>query len=703
MRNKFTISVLLFTSILISNSGNAQYVIKDSLIANFDIIYNRYSKEKNIDILKALNELSAKIGDAEHLCVYHFCAADYYSNAINFDSCLHHGEQTLKWAKQILKESKIPKVLVSYQRLSNYYLRFGEEEKCMRLILEFDSLYSSFADADFKGGMYRSLAVIYRNSDKLEQSSSTFQKAIKHLNSDSRYFTKCLTYQEWGRTLALMGKYELAQNALDSARVYLRKSQRDTSLDCAACFAITMGEINLKLLKNDYLAAEKKLVEMKNDETRKLANHELMGVCFELQKIYTKTKQKDKAYEMIYLQDSLEELYQINSFYGEDLGLKQKIETFVAFQDYENAYNSSSLLQKIKDSINSVNNQMVVADLQVKYETLEKERLLKEQEINSEKLRQLTQLKFEYEKKQAAAKTSQEKKLLLLEEDLKRKQIEEQFANKSMIAKMEFTRKQELLEAENKREVAKQELELKEQKYKTYSLAGLGSLALIGIGLAYRRARLNKKNSLILQAKNEKIETLIKELHHRVKNNLQVVSSLLSIQSGTVEDKKAKKVLLEGQHRVDAMGLIHQKLYMNDNTTHVDMKDYIETLSKQLLFSFSSESENEVTVQSDIDAIALPIDTAIPVGLIANELITNALKYGLNSQKPKLNISFKEVDESSWQLVVKDNGSGFKSDDGNHASMGLKLVAALTKQINGTLTKQTFEGATIIIDIPNTK
>ena len=197
-------------------------------------------------------------------------------------------------------------------------------------------------------------------------------------------------------------------------------------------------------------------------------------------------------------------------------------------------------------------------------------------------------------------------------------------------------------------------------------------------------AELSKKNVLINNTLKEK-ELLVKEVHHRVKNNFQIVSSLLELQSKGIEDEKALALANEGKNRVKSMALIHQKLYQ-DKSGLVNFDEYIQLLVKELGSLYRSKNKIKTNISSK--NMKFDVDTAIPLGLIINELITNSYKYAFGESKEnELLISInKEVNED-FKLVVEDNGPGISEDfDIKKAkSLGLRLVNRLVKQLHGKL------------------
>ena len=180
---------------------------------------------------------------------------------------------------------------------------------------------------------------------------------------------------------------------------------------------------------------------------------------------------------------------------------------------------------------------------------------------------------------------------------------------------------------------------------------------------------------------------LLKEIHHRVKNNMQIVSSLLNLQTEYVNDEKAINVLKESQNRVRSMAIIHEKLYKSKDLTHINFIDYIESLVSNLFYSYDIK-ETQIKSTLKIEDISLNIETAIPCGLIISELISNSLKYAFpNDMKGEINISLKSKKET-YQLCICDNGIGLPEDINfnNIKTLGLLLVNNLTEQIDGDIT-----------------
>ncbi|HEV7230800.1 MAG TPA: histidine kinase dimerization/phosphoacceptor domain -containing protein [Bacteroidia bacterium] len=188
-------------------------------------------------------------------------------------------------------------------------------------------------------------------------------------------------------------------------------------------------------------------------------------------------------------------------------------------------------------------------------------------------------------------------------------------------------------------------------------------------------------------------ETLLKEIHHRVKNNLQVISSLLSLQSATINDPYSLEKFTESRNRIRSMAMVHEKLYHGSDLSRIDIRDYIVSLVNYLNSSYN-QSSNPVAIDVDIGISTrlFAIDEAIPCGLIINELVTNAYKYAFqNKGKGNLYVGFHEKKEDGrktvYTLEVKDNGRGLPPnvDVQTTPTLGLQLVSLLTEQLSGKL------------------
>lgn len=238
----------------------------------------------------------------------------------------------------------------------------------------------------------------------------------------------------------------------------------------------------------------------------------------------------------------------------------------------------------------------------------------------------------------------------------------------------------------------------------------LSSILLLGMAaITYMALRSHKKKEQQLDMQNAIIENslvekefLMKEIHHRVKNNLQIVSSLLKLQSRYIKDEQAQEAVKEGRNRVQAMALIHQNLYQEENLTGIDVADYIGKLCENLFQSYNIHPQ-KIKLIKEIPPLNLDIDTVVPLGLILNELITNSLKYAFPQDKyGTVKIELKE-DNTNLIVRIYDNGVGLPDgyEQKNSETFGFKMISAFLQKLKGTMRIYTDDGTKVEVIIPN--
>ncbi len=238
----------------------------------------------------------------------------------------------------------------------------------------------------------------------------------------------------------------------------------------------------------------------------------------------------------------------------------------------------------------------------------------------------------------------------------------------------------------------------------TLFLNDRGELELIGVGRnVEERARMEEAISKSLAEK----EILLKEIHHRVNNNLQIVSSLINLQKEAIDDRRAAEALVDSQNRIQAMALIHEQLYRSPDLADIDFGDYVRRLVPSLIQDFPRPVEVAYELSDD----SLPLDSAIPCGLILSELVSNSIKHAFPATKePRLSVAFGR-DPAGYRFVVADNGPGIGFDDGKDAgraakqgkrpkSLGLTLVASLVEQLGGSFEANVHAGSRFGITFP---
>lgn len=243
-------------------------------------------------------------------------------------------------------------------------------------------------------------------------------------------------------------------------------------------------------------------------------------------------------------------------------------------------------------------------------------------------------------------------------------------------------------------------------KIKTQRMMLFGAAACIMalvLALFWVQKRKLQKQKEQITEQSEKLKWLMKELHHRVKNNLQIVSSLLNLQSYRLRDKDDESVaaLKESQLRVQAMSLIHQRLYQVDEVTLVNFKLYISDLTETLMRAYGYDTDS-FDLQVHIEKELLDVDTVMPLGLLVNEVITNSFKYAYKDvTRPALTINLLEKNKQI-ELSITDNGPGMKADD-TKKGFGKQLINALTRQLKARCEVNVVKGTSYLFTIPYTK
>ncbi|MEN6551280.1 MAG: CHASE4 domain-containing protein [Methanobacterium sp.] len=208
-----------------------------------------------------------------------------------------------------------------------------------------------------------------------------------------------------------------------------------------------------------------------------------------------------------------------------------------------------------------------------------------------------------------------------------------------------------------------------------------------------------KKSEDKIKASLKEKEVLLREIHHRVKNNLQIISTLLQLQSDEITDQKTLENYRESENRIQSIALIHEKMYQSRDISNIDFTSYIKSLINDLMYSYDADSRN---IKSVIDTgnFLFSIETVQPLGLIVNEIISNSLKYAFkNRDEGTVLVKLEKMDSNKFKLIVSDNGMGFPEniDFRNTSSLGLQLVNELVKQLEGDIELNIDDGTEFVI------
>jgi two-component sensor histidine kinase len=206
---------------------------------------------------------------------------------------------------------------------------------------------------------------------------------------------------------------------------------------------------------------------------------------------------------------------------------------------------------------------------------------------------------------------------------------------------------------------------------------------------------LREQNKIIVDQNKEKT-IMLREIHHRVKNNLQVITSLLRLQSHEIEDENSKQKFKDSINRVISMALIHERMYRSDNLSKIDLEGYLESLANELIQSYNIEQQIRLEISCSLEEVQPK--SLVSLGLIFNELISNSLKHAFNEvDAPKIQIKITTERQEEVQISYNDNGNW---RPGEAKTFGLELIASMSEQLNGTYERSTLHGTTYLFRIP---
>ncbi len=269
---------------------------------------------------------------------------------------------------------------------------------------------------------------------------------------------------------------------------------------------------------------------------------------------------------------------------------------------------------------------------------------------------------------------------------LEQEKIKQQYQSKYDL----FSKEAEIQELTKSEEiqglkVEQSELENEKQRIGIYALSGGVLLVGVFVYLLYRRNKVKTQLNEELERSLKEREALLREIHHRVKNNLQIVSSLLNLQSGYATQKSADEILKDSQDRINSMSILHENLYQSEALNEINFKEYVEKLVVNLKKSFDLDQKN-ITVVQAIDKTQLDMDFLVPCGLIINELVTNSLKYAFKDNEQGV-IKITGIEKKNvYHLSIEDDGVGMDViEPAKLKSLGLRLVSGLVRQMKGEI------------------
>lgn len=657
---------ILFFSFCLSFSQNVskkldslQLVLKNKSLSHFEkveVLNGLSSNYAEFDFDKAIfyNNQLFSISKREK---YHKGLGYYYKNLADINFFKRNFKEAEKMAKKaqnyFLRANEINNYLLSIYA-NCFALEFqGEAEKAKKLVLFTIQRYEKIPKNERIAELYYYLSTIYSDENKPKLAFFYVNKALDLYKNQK------------------LENGIIKSNFHLSYICYSNRMYKKSIFYLNYCDKTVKAKFNHKIdyhINNNYLYARNyvKLKQYKKalfyckltEKYRKQLNlqNEFVGDKLILIEIYTKLKNYSKALEYINKVKASELDYQDEEF--EFSLLKGKY--YLAINNYKEAYRIAKenyLLRPLDTENLQLLSASLIANGDYKNAYFYQSKILMEKDKN-----------FEIDKDNRI--TEYEALFQLKEKDLT-------INNKNL-------------------QVAKQESEIQKQKsYVVISIVIL--IALLSVFVLFVNSyQIKRKSNQILNSKNEELnqlnhllndslkekEVLLKEIHHRVKNNLQLVMSLLNIQAQDSQQVSIEDFLEKGQLRIATMSLIHQHLYLSDNFSNIDFQTYLQTLVENIKNTFS---ESNIPIDINTNGNTFDLDTAIPLGLIINEIVCNALKHAFpEDMVGRIQISIQKKDSNLFELLIGDNGIGSKELKKTN-SIGLELVSLLVMQLRGKI------------------
>lgn len=524
------------------------------------------------------------------------------------------------------------------------------------------------------GQCWITLSIIFSKQNNLEEANKYALKAVD-------FFKTNKSNDDLARTYAYLGRYAFTAanyaQAINNYQLSYDTYKKANSLFGQRIALYNLAEIYLKIkeyAKADYYVNETlKISTSANDVIYQFFINQLkFNINFDGKKYEEALVVADLLLSLAAKEKNLEN---INAVYQKYLAV------YKVLNDTAKAFVVLEKINTLKDSIYNIETAKQTADLLKKYESEKKEQQIqfldKENKFKTDKLFQ-----------EHLLTEALQRENYLQDEQIKQSQQLQQGLEREYKLKKDELLKESLL---NKTLKQSNDLMVKNSRNESIIrwLMVLLLVAVVVFGINYyRNYQLQKLTTAKISKQAEDLRVLMREVHHRVKNNLQVTISMLRMQARNIEDKSAVEALLNSENRLQSIALVHEKLYKSDNVSGVNLKEYLQDLLNALTIQYNSVDKKVSYSVIDNTNLVTTIDTAIPIGMIVNELVTNSFKYAFTSTaEPNILVQLDALDNHNYQLTVQDNGQGFNKGQmpNNGNGLGLKLVHLFTEQLNGVL------------------
>jgi two-component sensor histidine kinase len=543
------------------------------------------------------------------------------------------------------------------------------------------------------GKCFMSLSTIFSEQNNNEEAKAYAKKALAEFKQNKNP-------SDIGRAYSFLARYQYIDNDFESAIVNYElaleayKQAKNNSSIGGTLYNIAQTYLKLNAIDK---------AEVSLEEIKKYTNPAKDVVFLSFISKFTFNlyiAKKDYHSALTFCKDILEYAQKEKSPNNIRAAYEKYLIVYLGLKDTANAYIVSEKIGKLKDSTYQADIAKNTSELAKKYETEKQQQQIafldKEAKLNQEKLAKETllaeALKSENELKAASLKeASLLSEALQRENELKDNEIEQKRIIQEGLERTNALEKKDLLKQATLNNSLQRENALmqanskKEQAIRWLMIAALVGFTAFGINY-YSSYRQQKKTNAQIVKQSEELTVLMREVHHRVKNNLQLMVSMLRMQARNIDDSKAIEALVNSESRLQSIAILHEKLYKSTDIGHISLKEYLDELMQVLQQQHHTLVPNFRYTVTDSTALTTNLDTAIPLGMIVNELVTNAFKYAFAKvANPTINIQLELLKPNEYQLAIADNGPGLNNGELStvHQSMGLKLVHLFAEQLDG--------------------
>ncbi|MEZ0484924.1 histidine kinase dimerization/phosphoacceptor domain -containing protein [Fibrella aquatica] len=612
------------------------------------------------------------------------------------DSSLYLATQLNQLARKSKKDSDLAQSLMTLGIVERDRGKYAEAVILFQQALPHSERIN---DDNTTGSIYQSMALTYKRMGDSQRVRAIWQQALAYAEKAYALF---VTHRGAPgdianalNTMAIiqrdLERYEAVQQNYHAAIKLLEPIQQTLDQKDMGTLAILYGNLGQLMLDQGHYNKAIQLITKAlainttiNRKTSLEHNHRNLTKTYRLQKNLPASAEHARK--------ALEYSRQIGDPHRLFNTLSVIYETYSALGDYEKAFNLLSEQKLIEDSLMRIDKARQIVALQAQYD--------------NERTRQLAEVTAQKDRLLAETKA---RLLLDHEGDLARIEADKTRDLMRMSARAQLDNailRSRYANASNQQKIRQLGEDYSRQSLQVLWLSIGACLFCLLSGLLLLLYRRIKDSRTKIQTQSEQMKLLMRELHHRVKNNLAIVSGLLELQANRLGDTPIRQAFLESQQRVQAMSLIHQRLYQTDTATQINLTDYTHSLIDSLMAAYGY-SPNQLERKISIEVSDVDVDVAIPLGLILNELLTNAFKYAFPNTVTAPKLTLRIWQHEGLNLLLTDNGPGLNLHEwqagqlpGRSASFGRRLVYSLSDQIGASLDVAVKQGTRFTLHIP---